>query len=748
MRNRRPPTGLVLAAALALLAAGDRPRNRLAGESSPYLLLHAGNPVDWYPWGEEALALARREGRPIFLSVGYSTCYWCHVMEREAFSDPAIAELMNRWFVNIKVDREERPDLDEIYMTATQLLTGHGGWPNSVFLTPELEPFFAGTYFPIQDQSGRPGLRSVLSAVHEAWSQRRPQVEERAARVAAAVRELVGARREPAAAVPGRELAAAAIVALEGQFDEQWGGFGAAPKFPRAGSLMLLHEAAVAGDREAGRMVAETLAAMGRGAIYDQLGGGFHRYTLDRAWRVPHFEKMLYDNALLAELLVEVAAAGGGDRELERLARGTLDFVLRELSLENGGFKSALDAQTDGEEGAYYLWTAEELEAALGETESAWLAPILGFDGEPGFEGGRHALYLVGPLASHAVRLDVGVAELELRFEEALGRLRRTRQGRPRPSVDDKLLTDWNGMAIRALARAGTRLGEPRYLEAAARAARFVLRHLRDADGTLLHVWRAGRARLPAFLDDYAYLVRGLLALAEATGDRNWLAHAERLADEAEARLGDPHGGYFQTADAPDLLVRPKVAGGGAVPPGNAVMALGLLELAARTGSPTYRRRAERTLAAFAPQLERLPGSAPVLALAALRHGGPSSSSSPADDVVVATAAAAGGPAAGWRPLVVRLEIAAGWHVNANPASEEWLIPTAVAGEVRRLRYPPGEPLRFAFTDGEIAVYSGRTEIRGEASPSAAAVSVTYQACDDRRCLPPVTRELALASPP
>ncbi|TNF83209.1 MAG: thioredoxin domain-containing protein [Acidobacteria bacterium] len=373
-------------------AAGDAAPNRLIQETSPYLRLHAHNPVDWYPWGEEAIAKARREQKPIFLSVGYSTCYWCHVMEREVFSDPAIAELMNRWFVNIKVDREERPEIDEIYMTATRLLTRSGGWPNSVFLTPDLDPFYAGTYFPPEDRGGRPGFPRILESLHEAWTTRRPEIEGVASRLGAAIRESLGAELQTTAdveAVASIEVAARTANQLKESYDSVNGGFGSAQKFPSPSSLFLLWELAGHGDAEARRMVLETLLKMGRGAIYDQLDGGFHRYTLDAAWRIPHFEKMLYDNAHLGELLA-VTAAATGNPALERLARGTFDWVLEEMTLPNGAFKSAIDAETDAVEGAFYIWTEEELRRALGEEGFDLLAPIYGFDGEPNFEGDHY----------------------------------------------------------------------------------------------------------------------------------------------------------------------------------------------------------------------------------------------------------------------------------------------------------------------------------------------------------------------
>ena len=674
-------------------------------------------------------------------------------MEREAFSDPGVAELMNRWFVSIKVDREERPELDEIYMTATRLLTRRGGgWPNSVFLTPGLEPFYAGTYFPIEDLGGRPGFRKVLEALHDAWENRREEVEERAAEAAGRIRAYLDQRREPATEPPGRELADAAVIAVKGSYDERWGGFGGGPKFPSPGSLMLLREAAERGDDEAAAMVVATLEHMGRGAIYDQLDGGFHRYTLDRAWRVPHFEKMLYDNAHLAELLAETWQETRSP-ELERLARGTLEFVLAEMTLPEGPFKSAIDAETDGEEGAFYVWSGDELRAALDEEGFALLAPLLGFDGEPNFEGDRHTLFLSAPLDERAAALGLDRAELLRRIAGPLERLRAVRRERPFPRVDDKVLADWNGMMIATLARAGQLLDEPRYGAAAARAARFVLARLRSAEGRLLHAWRGGKARIPAFLDDYAFLIRGLIALADATGDRVWLGHAERLTAEAEQRLGSDAGGYYLTEEAPDLLVRPRTVGGGATPSGNAVMLRNLLALAERTRDVRYGWRAELGLRAFAGDLERDPAGSPVLAVALLeaRAGVPAVAARPAREgaagaVVRATARLTGAAGEdGWRPFEVRLEIAAGWHVNANPASMEFLVPTRLGGPVRDVVYPAGERRRFAFADEELAVYSGAVALAGAAAPGARVVRLTYQACDDDRCLPPATLELGLA---
>jgi len=779
----------VLASAVLALAHSGTPAtpaakaNRLIRESSPYLLLHAHNPVDWYPWGEEAIEKARREGKPIFLSVGYSTCYWCHVMEREVFSNPAIAAQMNQWFVSIKVDREERPDLDEIYITATELMNRSAGWPNSLFLTPDLKPFFAGTYFPPEDRGGLPGFPQVLQGIHAAWETRRPDVLAQADQLTEELRDAIAQRREPAAAVPALSAVTAAVARLEASFDPAHGGFGGPPKFPSPGTLFFLWEA---GGADARHLVVETLRHMGEGAIYDQVGGGFHRFALDAAWRVPHFEKMLYDNAHLGELLA-VAARETGDADLERLARGTFDFVLAQMALPSGAFKSAIDAETDGVEGAYYLWTRDQARAVLGEDGYKLLAPILGLDEAPNFEGGRTTLYLTRPLDDHARRLGISRHQLLERLAPLLAKLRLARAQRKLPLIDDKVLTDWNGMMIAALARGGELLGEPRYTAAAVQAARFILAQLEGpargetrrpgssragaaATPILFHAWRNGRAKIPAFLDDYAFLIRGLLALQEATRDARWRAEAERLADEVESRLGGTRGGYYNSEARADLLFQSRAATDGAIPSGNAIAALDLLRLGRRA-------RAEASLRAFAHEIESFPAAMPTLADAVyVFHGGQSAAAAqkaaagrdgqPGASAAVAAPAppgealakevvktgvrveAAGAGAAGWRPFVLDLEIRGGWHVNANPASLDFLIPTQVEGTLRRVAYPVGQRLRFPFAPDEIAVYTGKAAIRGEVGPRERALRLTYQVCDEQRCLPPVHTTVPLPGAP
>ncbi len=743
--------------------------NRLAGESSPYLLLHQHNPVDWYPWGPEALEKARREDKPIFLSVGYSTCYWCHVMERESFSDPRTAELMNREYVNIKLDREERPDLDEIYMTATQILAGQGGWPNSVFLTPELKPYYAGTYFPPDDRYGRPGFRRVLEDLATAWRTRRPDVNEQAEEVARAMGRFLEERAHPAPEPPAGAVIYRALDSLAQRFDGQWGGFGGAPKFPTPSNLYLLLEM-VEEREEAGRLLTATLDQMARGGIYDQLGGGFHRYATDREWKIPHFEKMLYDNGSLLELYAREHARTG-DPQAARIVRETAAWVAREMTSPEGAFWSAIDAETHGHEGAFYVWTAEELREALGEEDFTFLAPVLGFDGPPFFEGTHYVLHFPERLEDVALRRRMAPEELIREVDAGRAKLFAARARRERPATDDKVLADWNGMLITGLAVAGRLLGEPAFVERAAKAADFVLRTMRSpADtGTLLHSWRQGRGKIAAYLSDYVFLVRGLLALHEATGEARWLDAAAALTSEQIQRLRDPHGGFFVGEASPDVLFRSKDVFDGATPAANSIAVLNLIELARRTGDLGWRAEARNALAAFAPVIEGHPDGARMM-LVALRQyrqtsdetgAGPEEADAEYGEARAAFERSAEAATAKLdheaeklvRPhLTVEdgtfrlvLEIDPGWHLQANPASEPYLVPTEVTGEVRNVRYPAGERLSSRFSQEAIAVYSGRVEITGEftgTSGGAGRLTLTYQPCDDSRCLPPVTRAI------
>jgi len=739
-------------------AVTDAPRNRLARESSPYLRLHAGNPVDWYPWGAEAIAKAREEDKPIFLSVGYSTCYWCHVMERESFSSPAIAEAMNRHFVNVKVDREERPDLDEIYMLATQMLTGQGGWPNSLFLTPKLEPFFAGTYFPPRDLQERPGFPTVLESMVHAWTERRSEVEEQAAEVAGAVARHLDEIEPPDGALPGGELAEQALAGLRKRFDGTWGGFGEAPKFPTPSNLWLLAEAwergatdpRFAGQRTvAGMMLGATLDAMARGGIRDQLGGGFHRYATDREWKVPHFEKMLYDNGLLLELMAREHARTGS-AEARVAALETAGWLEREMTSPEGALWSALDAETDGHEGAFYVWRRDELEDVLGPEDAVFAAPLLGFDGEPFFEGNAYVLHLPRPLAVAARGRRTDEAALRAELDPLRAKLLEARGSRKRPATDDKVLADWTAIAIAGLAEAGRLLGEASLVDRAARAAEFVLGALRAPDGTLLHAWHDGEGKIAAFLSDYAFLVRGLLRLHAASGEARWLEEAARLADEQAARLGSPKGGFWNVAEADDLLVRGKEIFDGALPAANAVAALDLLELHALTGEPAFRDRAEATLRAFAPIVGTHPDGARAMTVALARYedlaggGGAEAPASAAEAGPAQESPAIGSPRVelapagsdGFRPFRLRFRVREGWHL----AVDEGLPALRGAGaELARVEWPTARPLAGEGPAGKLPAFSGEVEVRGRARLDAprAALVLRFVACGEGSCRPP-----------
>ncbi len=555
--------------------------NRLARETSPYLLQHRENPVDWYPWGPEALARAVEEDRPILLSVGYSACHWCHVMERESFEDLDTAAYMNEHFVAIKVDREERPDVDAIYMEAVQAMTGQGGWPMTVFLDPEGVPFYGGTYFPPDESRGMPSFRMVMEAVVVAFEGQREEIRERAAGTRARLGSI--GLVEPSPESPAESQLEEAVALLRGAADMTHGGFGGAPKFPPASALELL---LARGEHE---LVETTLDAMLAGGIYDQVGGGFARYSVDAVWLVPHFEKMLYDNALLARAYLHGWQALGHER-YRRACEQTLDWMLREMRGPEGGFYSALDADSEGEEGRFYVWTPEQIRAVLGDGAEA-VIEFYGISESGNFEG-ANILHLAG-------RVDAPEPPGLTGARQALYEARAKRVW---PGLDNKRLTSWNALAIGALAEAGAVLGREDYLAAAGECADFVLGSLRDGDGHLLRTYKDGDARLNAYLEDHAFLLEALLTLYESSFERRWFEGARALADTTIARFGDPkRGGFFSTsADHEQLIARRKEVGDHPIPSGNSSAAMGLLRLAALTGEREYERQAEGVFALFA----------------------------------------------------------------------------------------------------------------------------------------------------
>ena len=576
--------------------------NRLAHETSPYLLQHKDNPVDWYPWGEEALEKARQEDKPIFLSIGYAACHWCHVMERESFEDPATAALMNEHFVNIKVDREERPDLDNIYMKAVVALTGQGGWPMSVFLTPDLEPFYGGTYFPPAPRYGMPSFRQVLRGIANVWQNDR----QRALRSGQQLRQHL--QREfaslEAAAPLSEESLQKALLGLAQSYDWRNGGWGRAPKFPQPMSIQFLLQRAARGDNYALEMAAHALDAMARGGMYDVVGGGFARYSVDDRWLVPHFEKMLYDNAQLARTYLH-AYLLTGKPHYRRVVDETLAFVRREMTHPDGGFYSSLDADSEGEEGKFYLWTPQEIQQALGEQADLVLAA---YDiTETGNFEGRNVLQRALSDEQLAERFGLAPAQVPERLQAAHARLLAARNRRVRPGTDDKVLVSWNALMLMAFAEAARYLQDSRYLEVAMRNAAFLLDNL-YLHNRLFRSWRNGQARHNAFLEDYAALCLALLALYQSDPNPRWFAAAQNLADEMIAHFADPAGGFFDTRDDHEtLLVRPKDLQDNATPSGNSLAAAALLQLAALTGHGHYRARAETALAAAQPLLGRFP---------------------------------------------------------------------------------------------------------------------------------------------
>ena len=581
--------------------------NRLINETSPYLLQHAENPVDWYPWGEEALGRARADDRPILLSIGYSACHWCHVMERESFENEDIAVLMNDNFVNIKVDREERPDLDAVYMEAVQMMTGSGGWPMTVFLTPEGRPYYGGTYFPPEDRGGMPGFPRLLAAASQAYHTNKGEIE----RVTRQLAEQMGRTGQmPRGFTPlTTEVMHNAYSQLATQFDHLNGGFGSAPKFPQPMTpefLLRYHRHGF--NARALEMVELTLQKMAYGGMYDQVGGGFHRYSTDAYWLVPHFEKMLYDNALLARLYLHAWQVTGNPL-YRRITEETLDYVLREMTDPAGGFYSAQDADSEGVEGKFFVWTPDELRSLLGEDADL----VMGYYGvtERGNFEGANILNVPRPPEEYASQRGVSEDDLSAAVQRARAVLLDVREQRIHPLLDDKVLTSWNGLMLRSFAESGAALGRPDYLDAASRNADFLLATMRGPDGRLLRTWRNGEAKLNGYLEDYACLADGLLSLHEATLEPRWLQEAVSLADEMNALFwDDPVGGFYDTgSDHETLVIRPRDVFDNAQPCGGSVAADVLLRLGVITGNDDYSSKGATPLRAMQQLLGRAPAA-------------------------------------------------------------------------------------------------------------------------------------------
>jgi uncharacterized protein YyaL (SSP411 family) len=725
--------------------------NRLAQETSPYLLLHAKNPVDWYPWGPEAFEKAKREQKPIFLSIGYSSCYWCHVMERLVFENEEIARYMNENFVNIKVDREERPDVDEIYMLALQVYHqlsgsgGGGGWPLSMFLTPEGQPIAGGTYFPPKDSDHQMGFPSIMKRMVDAWTNQREQVEEGAARITDYVRREMRPGLVLEKPDLTRNLVDSVVRSVVQSHDPEFGGFDFSlerpnsPKFPVPVKLALLqYQQKQSPSSDVEKALTTTLQALASGGIRDHLAGGFHRYSTDRYWVLPHFEKMLYDNAQLADVFIE-AYRSTKQPEYREVAEEALDFILTEMTDPKGGFHSALDAETEGVEGRYYVWSLDQVERLGGPHARDFIATYGMLEAAP-FEHG-YVLHLPQPILDTATELKVPPQELRARLQDVRGRLLEARRRRPAPLKDDKVLTSWNGLMVRAFANAASVLRQQRYLDAAERGMMFLLTSMRDEEGRLLRTWRADTAKLNAYLDDYAFVVDALITLHLTTRDEKWLNAARRLTDD-QIRLfwDETDGGFFFTSHHhEELLARTKNGWDSVLPSGNSVSARNLIRLASLTGETSYREKARKILEIFTPQFEQNPRGAAYMALAlgefldetdyrSLRDRVASASagsasepqaptasaskdrpapsspqqSSPSQPVADSQSATTGGgtptadkaanhrvtakaflandrlPAGRESQIGVLLTIQPGWHINTNPANPEFLIPTTV----------------------------------------------------------------------
>ncbi|PIQ86048.1 MAG: thioredoxin domain-containing protein [Candidatus Omnitrophica bacterium CG11_big_fil_rev_8_21_14_0_20_45_26] len=609
------------------------PQNRLAQEKSPYLLQHANNPVDWYAWGEEAFQKARSENKPIFLSIGYSTCHWCHVMEKESFTNPSIADLLNQNFVSIKVDREERPDIDHIYMQAVMAMSGSGGWPMSVFLTPDLKPFYGGTYFPPEDRWGRPGFTTLLNAIHQKWQTEREAIDKAGDELTRAIQQGIERRMDKTNQPIDAKITLAFAEQMLNQFDFEFGGFGEAPKFPRSHTIaMLLRVWHKHPDPQWWRLIELTLDRMAEGGIHDQLGGGFHRYSTDREWHVPHFEKMLYDQALIAKVYLEAYQASG-QKKYADVARSILDDVLANLTDAGGGFYSAEDADSpidfehphEKKEGAFYVWSENEILKHLGEEKGRLFSYVYGIKPNGNASADPHGAFLNRNIltlkhqpADAAKQFNLPIEIVRRQLEDSRIKLLEVRRQRPRPHLDDKILTDWNGLMISTFASAHQALGEEKYQRSARKAADFILEKMKNKQGRLMHRYRDGDVQITGFLDDYAFFTLGLIDLYESTFDARYLKEVKFLAHELVRLFWDQlSGGFFLTAnDSEKLIARTKEVYDGAIPSGNSVAAFVLLKAGRLLNDASLEARGRETIEAFTAELKHFPGGYPYILMA------------------------------------------------------------------------------------------------------------------------------------
>jgi len=731
--------------------------NRLILEDSLYLLQHAHNPVDWFAWGAEAFEKARRENKPVFLSIGYSTCHWCHVMERESFDNLAIARLMNKHFVSIKVDRERRPDVDKTYMTAVMLITGNGGWPLSSFLTPDGTFFFGGTYFRPKE------FTQLLKTVSARWRAGSSDLIAQADEIADAVRDTMAAGGEVREV--GKAAIQKAVAKTLTQHDTIHGGFGNAPKFPNEPFLFLLLETAHrSGNKLVIAAVEKSLTAMAEGGIYDQVGGGFHRYSTDSKWLVPHFEKMLYNQAHLARAYLD-AYQLTGKQLYARIASQTLDYVLRDMTSPSGGFYSASDADSEGKEGTFFLWTPEQISKALNPEYAMLALDLYGITAQGNFEG-KNILHLPVSLEAYAKQHKLSLPRLLKQVDSFREQLRVARDRRIPPLRDDKILTAWNGMMITSLARAGEGLLERRYLEAARLAAEFLWKHNRRGQGELWRAHLQGSSSVPALQEDYAYLAEALIILYDVSGERVWLERAQEVVDGMIAQFWDEEsGGFFMNAEAPDppLMIRPKDTTDGAIPSGNSVAVRALALLAKRTGKMIYQDKANVTLTALSSSILSHPISYTYLLLSVdeLLYGEVGPRQYGANGGVKATARlTADKENVNW--LTVELKISPGWHINGHKPLQENLTPTTITldGDCQSwllgtVDYPTPEVLQLGFQKERLALYQGTVHIRAKVTRNVqdtqekmrvVPIYIRLQACDDRACLPPETLVLRVST--
>ncbi len=720
--------------------------NRLILEDSPYLVQHAHNPVDWFPWGEEAFAKAKRENKPIFLSIGYSTCHWCHVMERESFENRTIAKILNEHFVAIKVDRELLPDVDETYMTAVMMINGSGGWPMSSFLTPEGKPFYGATYFP-PDQ-----FRSLLEQVDKLWRTKQPGLIEQADKVAAAVANYSRAK-QTAGTLSQTAIAKAVQQALE-MHDANKGGFSPAPKFPNENILLfLLGQAERLNDPTLLAAVQKNLDAMAQGGIYDQVAGGFSRYSVDNDWLVPHFEKMLYNQAHLSRAYL-AAWRLTGDPGYRRIATQTLDYVLRDMTDANGGFYSATDADSEGKEGTFFLWSVEELKTLLTHKEAALAIELYGVTPQGNFEG-HNILNLPQSLPQFAANKGIALEVLYQQIDNIREKLYHAREKRIHPIRDEKILTAWNGMMISAFAQAGPLLKQPSYTKAARRSAEFIWNHNRSADNNLLRSHLDGKSSIAASQEDYAFYAEGLLHLYDATREKIWLERASSITDQLIEQFVDPITGTFYLGNDRGLtsMSRPHDSGtDGAIPSGTAVALRALQMLSQRTSNLEYRKQAQNLLAAYATSINDRPIAFAYLLAGVddLQQGELSNSGYAAQGGIHASATLNGDQ------LTVQFNIPMGWHINSDKPLQDGLIATnlkldqqAKGWQLGKVNYPKAELATLGFQSEALAVYHGDVQLEAQLIQTAPAdrmlsVQLELQACNDKVCLPPETLTLRL----